>query len=381
MRVAILANVPVWTLPGLEHLRHTRHYATWLEPLIPAFEKVSPDLDLHWITLCKETPVEIEHKAYGQTFHILPRGRMSISMVTGYFAEIRRIHALLHKLNPDVLHAWGSEDVYGLAGGFSRIKSKTFTLQGCLSEYLRLLGGSFLFRVQTLYERPTVRRYRFGTAESPAARDLLLGLNPSMQIELVDYGVNPEFFEAQWEPAPDPELLFLGSVSKRKGISDLIEIAKRPELAHIKFKIAGEGELRTALEPQASPNVEWLGKCSRPEVIRHLESGWALFIPTYSDTGPTVVKEARVVGLPIITTTGAGASSYVTSVNCGFVTAPGDLDGLSKALLAICGSQDICRSFGARGWEKHRKDLHPDTTAGKLTILYQTIHQSTETTP
>lgn len=372
MRVAILANVPVWTLPGLEHLYRSGHYATWLEPLIPAFENYK-DLDLHWITMCKETASPIEHRAYGQTFHLLPRGRMSISMVTGYMAEIRRIHKLLDKLNPAALHAWGSEDVYGLAGALSGIECRIFTLQGCLSEYLRLLGGSFLFRVQALYERPTVRRYRIATAESPAARDLLLGLNPSMQIELVDYGVNPEFFAATWDPAPEPELLFLGSISKRKGISDLIEIAKQPELAHIKFKIAGEGELRSTLESQASSNVEWLGKCARPEVVRHLSRSWALLMPTYSDTGPTVIKEARVVGLPIITTTGAGAVCYVRDGQSGFVTEPGNLEQLAEAVRRLCDSRETCITMGRTNWQEQRILLHPDTTAGNCSRIYQSL--------
>lgn len=380
MRIVILANVPVWTLPGLEHLRHNHHYATWLEPLIPAFEKVAPDLDLHWITMSKETSIAIEHKAYGQTFHILPRHKMAISMVTGYLGEILKIRQVIKRLKPDMIHAWGSEDVYGLAGAFSGIRRRIFTLQGCLTEYLRLLGGGFLFRLQTFYEIPTIRRYHHATAESPSAGAMLKAINQALELELVDYGVNPDFFAATWNPAPDPETLFLGSVTKRKGVSDLIEIAKRPELSHIRFKIAGEGDLQAELQASSPPNVEWLGKCSRAEVIRHLESAWALLTPTYSDTGPTVVKEARVVGLPVITTTGAGASHYVKSAQCGLVCDPGDLASLAEALLATCKNHETCRSIGARDWELHRRDLHPDATAKKLTRIYRKISRLNEST-
>ena len=55
-------------------------------------------------------------------------------------------------------------------------------------------------------------------------------------------------------------------------------------------------------------------------------------MPTYSDTGPTVIKEARVVGLPIVTTTGAGAACYVKEGESGFVTAPGDRDALAAGV-------------------------------------------------
>jgi glycosyltransferase involved in cell wall biosynthesis len=370
MRIAILANVPVWTLPGLEHLRHNRHYATWLEPLIPEFAAF-PDLEIHWITMCKETERDLTHRAHGQTFHILARGSMAVQMASGYATEILRIRKTIRSIQPDLVHAWGSEDVYGLAGSFSGVKKRIFTLQGCLTEYLRLLGGSALFRLQAMYEKPMIRRYGRATAESPAAADLLRGINPKLDIELVDYGVNPDFFSASWNPSPQPELLFLGSISRRKGIADLIAVAKLPEMSHIRFRIAGEGELRAELEAASTPNVEWLGKCGRDEVIRHMESAWGMVIPTYSDTGPTVVKEARVVGLPIVTTTGAGACSYVIEGDCGHVTAPGDLDALASGIMNLCRSRDTCLALGASSWQEHREILHSKTTAKKLADLYR----------
>lgn len=377
MRIAILANVPVWTLPGLEHLRHNRHYATWLEPLIPEFAAF-PDLEIHWITMCKETERDLSHRAHRQTFHILARGSMAVQMASGYATEILRIRKTIRSIRPDLVHAWGSEDVYGLAGSFSGVKKRIFTLQGCLTEYLRLLGGSALFRLQAMYEKPMIRRYGRATAESPAAADLLRGINPKLDIELVDYGVNPDFFSASWNPSPQPELLFLGSISKRKGIADLIAVAKLPEMSHIRFRIAGEGELRAELEATSTPNVEWLGKCGRDEVIRHMESAWGMVIPTYSDTGPTVIKEARVIGLPVITTTGAGAACYVTEGKSGFVGEPGDRDILKTSLFQLTTTRENAIEMGKVDHAEQREQLHPRTTARKLADLYLGQRESVE---
>lgn len=150
-------------------------------------------------------------------------------------------------------------------------------------------------------------------------------------------------------------------------------MAKRPEFAHIHFKIAGEGELRAKLEAMATNNVEWHGKCDRPSVIRHMEPAWAMVMPTYSDTGPTVIKEARVVGLPILTTTGAGASSYVTEAGCGQVIEPGDLNALASALRDVCSSRERAIELGSKGHAEHREKLHPKTTARKFAELYQKV--------
>ncbi|MFT6793478.1 MAG: glycosyltransferase involved in cell wall biosynthesis [Rubritalea sp.] len=378
MKIAILAPVPVWFLPGLEHLLAPGHYATWLEPLIPAFEEVVAEhgLDLHWITMSQQTDSDVVHEAYGQTFHILARRSMGRQIITGYITEIRRIRRLLAQLQPDLLHAWGSENVYGIAGAFSGmpVSRKLFTLQGCLTEYVRLLGGNALFRIQAFYEKPLVKRFKHATAESQGAAKLLQALNPKMHIDLVDYGVNQEFFDANWNPAESPELLFLGSCSKRKGLTDLIELARHPELSHIQFNIAGDGELRAQLESTAPPNITFLGKCDRQQVVSCLESAWALIVPTYSDTGPTVIKEARVVGLPIITTTGAGASSYITETGCGYVTKPGDIEALSSALLDTCSSRENAMRLGSLSHGVHRETLHPNSTARKFAEIYHAQH-------
>jgi glycosyltransferase involved in cell wall biosynthesis len=371
MRIVILANVPVWTLPGLEDLRHHRHYATWLEPLIPAFQEELGDIDMHWITFSKEAKHSIEQVSYGQTFHILPRGSHALSMISGYASETLQIRKLVKKLKPDLVHAWGSEEGYGIAGALSGVPKKLFTLQGSLTDYVKRMGGTLLFRLQAFYEMPTVRAYRHGTAESPGAAKILAGLNPNMEINTVDYGVNAEFFHATWNPADRPTVLFVGGVNERKGIADLVWVASQPVHQDTNFHILGDGPLRHELSHIATPNVKWLGQCYRDRVVAELQTAWALAIPTLADTGPTVVKEARVVGLPIITTTAAGASCYVEDKGCGFVIEPTNRLELSKSIAQICHSREECLEIGRRGWTEHRETLDPKTTAKKFINIYK----------
>jgi glycosyltransferase involved in cell wall biosynthesis len=294
-------------------------------------------------------------------------------MLTCYLKEIIQIRKTLGTIQPDLVHSWGSEDVCGLGGAFGGIERRLFTLQGCLTEYLRLLGGGALFRLQALYEKPVIKCFSHGTAETPAAAELLQSINSDMAIKLVDYGVNHEFFEATWDPAPCPVVAFVGSVSQRKGIHDLIAIARLPAFSNIRFIILGDGDLLIGLREHAPKNVRWLGRCDRVEVIHQLSSAWCLFMPTYADTGPTVVKESRVMGLPVVTTTGAGASCYVEEAKSGFVTAPGDIESMSRALLQVCSSSDVCLAMGRHGWKEAREQLHPRMTAAKFAAIYREL--------
>ena len=372
LKIAILADVPVWLIPGLEHLSRQGHYATWLECLIPTFAKHA-DLEIHWLSMSQQTKKPLTHSAYSQTFHVLPRWKKSFSMVTAYLFETRLIHKTIRVIEPDLVHAWGSEDVYGLAAARYGSATRLFTLQGCLSEYVTLLGGNFLFRLQATYEKLTIRRFRHGTAESPAAAEALRKIHNKMSIQQVDYGVHSDFFDANWNPSPQPIISFVGAVTRRKGIRDLITIAANPDFKNVRFQILGDGDLVNELQASSSSNVEWLGKCSRQQVIDALSSSWCLFIPTYADTGPTVIKEARVIGLPVITTSGAGASSYINYHQSGHVTEPGDITEMHKYLLSLCKSRDQCIQTGNNGHKETRSILSPEATASSFAVIYRLL--------
>ena len=226
-------------------------------------------------------------------------------------------------------------------------------------------------RLQALYETYTVKSFQVATGESNIAIEHLKSMNPLLKTYLVDYGVPKEFFDANWQPAEEPNVIFIGSVTEAKGIRELIEAMSSSELQHIKIKIAGDGDLLEELQAKDMSNVEWLGRLSREALIRHMETAWVICIPTYADTGPSVLKEARVVGLPVITTNKAGAASYIEDQESGFVIKEKDIEGLKNAIMASISSKEKCRELGLFGWLELRDKLHCNHTIKKFTQIYQ----------
>ena len=80
-----------------------------------------------------------------------------------------------------------------------------------------------------------------------------------------------------------------------------------------------------------------------------------------------------MVGLPVVITNAAGASSYVDDSGCGFVIEPADLAGLSKSILEICGDREECMEMGRKGWKEHREILNPATTARSFRQIYEKL--------
>ena len=375
-RIAILADVPIGTFLEAEGFRRPRsHYATWLEALIPCFEKIE-EVELHWICFSKEIQKPVEHQAFGQTFTILPRYKKLISILTAYHFETRRISKLLKKIGPDLVHAWGCEDAYGLAGARAKQYKKLFTLQGSLSECLKNEPNpKLLMKIQASFEKKTISAFSEGTGESAISTGHLERINPEMKTEVIDYGVDHDFFEAEWNPAESPTVLFAGTVNHPKGIQELIQVFEMAEFAEIRLEIAGEGVLLEELKGKNLKNVHFLGRLTRADLVKAMERAWLLAIPTHADTGPSVLKEARVVGLPVITTHEAGAAHYISGSMAGEVVQMGDVEGIAEAIQRIISSREGCLEIGRRKWSEHREIFDPSTAALNFSKLYQILCQ------
>lgn len=379
LKIMILADVPVWLLPGLEQLPARKPYATWLESLAPELGRAEK-LDIHWVVFCKEVKSHIVHECLGQTFHIFPRWKKSVLMLTRYYSEIRTVKMLYHQLQPDLVHSWGSEDVYGIAG--SKLEGnvvKLFTLQGCLGEYVRQLKQSWLFKLQAKYESSTIRRFQQATAETPQAAELLKQIKPNINVKIVDYGVDHIFHEQSWTPEEKPHVVFVGAITTRKGVRELIEAFGHPLLRHVSLEMIGDGDLRAELSENSGSNVIWRGNLNRGEVAQRLSRAWCFVMPTYSDTGPTAIKEARVVGLPVITTDQAGASCYIESGKNGHVIESRNVEAISNAVLDTVTNLARCRKMGAYQWIETKRALTSSSTALAFECLYhQLVNQEKE---
>ena len=371
MKLLIMGDLPLNRLEGLSHFANGSGNSTWLESLFPHFGSM-PDCDVHWLVLSKSVNRYRVIPHSGQTLHVLPRWKKSVSMLTLYAQEISLIRRTVHKIAPDIIHAWGSEDVYGLAG--SRMhRPAVFTLQGCLNDYLKKTGGKFLFRIQARYEKMAVSSYDYGTAESPLALNQLLSLNSTISHKVVDYGVNECFHRAKWDPDRSPTLFFAGAINERKGIRDLIQAFSMVNNPDVKLRIAGAGPLYNILKSVSDSRIHWLGKISGTDICRELERCWAFVMPTHADTGPTAVKEARVVGCPVITTHDAGAKCYIESGKNGYIVEAKRLELLAESMEKITASRKTTISMGNHNHAQTAEALHPSETIRKFNEIYLKI--------
>jgi glycosyltransferase involved in cell wall biosynthesis len=323
-------------------------------------------LDIHWITLSPavKTPQSTTHLR--QCFHVLPtslKGRAS----TLFKADRLAINKVLRAVQPDLVHGWGNEDVFGLAAVLSGYPCMV-SVQGLLSEYMLRNRLPLRTYLQAAIELFVVNRADRLVCESLWALErtkarLLRKTKPVLHIE---YGVQEAFYEAEWRPGKNlPAAVFAGSPDPRKGIQDAVEAFADPRLAKTELWVLGSHDTPYAkrLQSGATSNIRWFGRLPIREALDQLRRAWCFVLPTRADTGPMALKEARVVGLPAISSPNSGACDYIREGENGFLVRPGDVSLLADRLVYLLEDFQRCCRMGTVRHTEARQEFHPVRTA------------------
>ena len=276
------------------------------------------------------------------------------------------------KLKPDLIHVWGIELAYATACKM-QLQTKLLSYQGSLVAYCQRSKMKTFPKLQAFWEKQTTPKYRHISCESPWARDRIQEISPSSQVSLIEYGVEQSFYHVERSPSATPECLFVGNISELKGVKYMVQAFRQPSLQHVRLYIAGSGPLRKKLEPISTPNIYWLGTLQRPELQKRLSSAWCLVHPTLADSSPNCVKEARVAGLPVITTCEGGQTQYVVDEKSGYIIPVRDSEAISQAVLSLTESLEKNIAMGLYEIEEVRKALNIQLTCDKFLSLYRSL--------
>ncbi|CAM8619887.1 RfaG Glycosyltransferase [Candidatus Methylacidiphilaceae bacterium] len=373
-KIAILAAFPLHHLKGFgKAFQPKGHYATWLPQIAEAWDG-QKEVEIHWIVMSELVQERRDVSEWGQMFHVLPTTQRGRS--TTLFREDRKaVHGVLNEIQADLVHGWGTEDVYGLAAVLSG-RPNIVSMQGILSYYAlknRMPARSYL---QAILELFILWKAEKVTTESQWGRNVVLRRNPFAKVELVEYGAQEVFFQTKWKPEEkNPYALFVGGISPRKGIQDLVEAFRGPKLLGKELVVigGGEGEWSENLQKSAPPNIRWLGRKTAEETAEYMSKAWCLVLPTRADTSPNVVKEARVVGLPVITTQSGGQASYVTDGEDGYFVECGNVMDLVQKLRIVLGAFITTKKLGELGQKRYRELFMADQTANHFQGIYRKV--------
>lgn len=113
-------------------------------------------------------------------------------------------------------------------------------------------------------------------------------------------------------------VLYVGRVSKEKGIDDLCQIFNPYGVFNYKIQIVGDGPYRKELESKY-PKVEFVGYKSGKELAQYYKNADVLCFPSKCDTFGIVMIEAMTMGTPIAAYPVAGPIDIIEQGVTGFM--------------------------------------------------------------
>lgn len=174
-------------------------------------------------------------------------------------------------------------------------------------------------------------------------------------------------------------ILFIGSLIPRKGIGDLIKIAKlviekKPEVI---FIVIGDGPLRKQLEasiPLFNGRLKVLGRVNSEILLKWLSKASVLLLPSYSEGLPTVCIEALASKVPVVASDVGGVSEIVIEKETGFLVPPGNCKLFVNRINNLLDDENIRRKMGKNGRKLVEKYYNWEKVIEKTEKTYKDIH-------
>ncbi|MDB4875816.1 MAG: glycosyl transferase group 1 [Gemmatimonadetes bacterium] len=158
---------------------------------------------------------------------------------------------------------------------------------------------------------------------------------PAERIKVAALGCASAIDESELPTVPPRSVtvVCVGAVSATKGTHYLFDAWKRLRPGHgATLHVFGTNYLPRRGLPTADSSVVFHGRVGPAELERAYAGATVLVFPSLCDGFGMVVSEALAYGVPVITTTNAGAADLIEEGRNGFVVAPADADALAGRL-------------------------------------------------
>ena len=201
-------------------------------------------------------------------------------------------------------------------------------------------------------------------------------------------GIDPAGYAAVARPPAESGVLRIISVGRLiefKGFHHLLAAVAeaRATGVDVRLDLMGDGPWRERLEQQCdalglSACVRFHGSVQLEEMKRGFAAADAFVLACVRDPAgagdmlPTVITEAMLSGMPVVSSRMAGIPEQVADGETGLLTDPGDEAALAAALVRLARDPDLVRSMGAAGRRRAIRKFAVGVTLPQLEDCFRT---------
>lgn len=182
------------------------------------------------------------------------------------------------------------------------------------------------------------------------------------------------------DPITDSEVIFVGHITKNKGVFELVEACASAETVK-KLTLIGpyEEDIRaqlTSISLHGNLDINFTNVLDKQSVLSRMKNAALLALPSYTEGFPNVIIEAMAMGCPIIATN-VGAIPDMLDIGssdpAGETIKPRDVNALSKAIDRILSNQSLSAKYSKNAISKVLNYY----TLEKVCKSYENIWKST----
>jgi L-malate glycosyltransferase len=305
---------------------------------------------------------------------LAPRTEMDLSAAW-------RLSRLVKQLKPDVVHA---HDPHGVAMAALALSMSTQLAKPPLVAARRVdfhLKGNSLSRWK-------YRQVDCFVCASDAIRNMLLGdgvpparavtVHEGIDLGRVDAAPPAKLHEDLWLPHHAPIVGNVAALVPHKGQRHFIDAARLvlPHVPDARFVIAGEGELRAALEKQIrdhhlEKHVVLAG--FRPDVLS-VHKAFDVFVMSSVTEGlGTSLLDAMAASKPIVATAAGGIPEVVVDGETGFLVPPRDHQAMAAAIIRLLEDEKLRRGMGEAGRRRAESRFSAERMVHETLKVYQRV--------
>lgn len=253
MKILHLGHVPV-PVGHPERRRVRQHPGRWV--LNHALAQKAAGIDVEVVSQAHRASRDFDCEIEGVTVHFL-RTYHPCRHFTFYVLDAWRMARFVRQLQPDIVHAHGTEAAYGHAALRSGLPF-CITAQGLFFQILPMLGRAPTWNERFLRwgEDMVLRKTRFVVAKSEYVKEALARQYPHLDLTLIPNTYEPGL-DGPLAPRSGHAVAYVGTMDERKGVTYLAEAMR--EVA----KAVPDVELHIAGNPSKKHASEYAAECLR----------------------------------------------------------------------------------------------------------------------
>lgn len=149
-------------------------------------------------------------------------------------------------------------------------------------------------------------------------------------------------------------ILYVGSLSIRKGLRYLVEAVARLKSSNVELWLVGPGDRDCLAGVAIPPNVRFAGVLKGAELAEAYAQASVFVLPSIEEGLALVMAEALSFGLPIIATENTGADDLITDGKEGFIVPIRDAAAIALKLQALLDDPGLRERLAAAAAETAR---------------------------